>query len=213
MTSILSIPEDLRPGFDDIVEMDETKFNLLLDYIQNVPVGTTSNGLNSGLTELFNDVSQENISKTLYSLTELLSDLDYKFVAEELSSIYDEDKAIQKLLFDRLIKLFSQYKNLNITSKAIKLLYENERLFQECRIISDVRLVFNDEIENSNRWAVIIHNLKVDYISNSTKKEIFFSLDSNDLKILRKHIDRAIAKEGEILKSHQEQINFIDINL
>ena len=78
---------------------------------------------------------------------------------------------------------------------------EDERVFCQARILTDLRPVFGQVIEDGPKAMVVVHLLKLTFHKGSEKhQEFFVSLDGDDLKTLRGLIDRAEAK-AKTLKS------------
>lgn len=82
----------------------------------------------------------------------------------------------------------------SIVAKAYDLATE-ERTFCTARILTDLRPVFGARVEDGPQAMVVLHTLKLVYHEGSKRHEEFFvALDADDLKALRKVIDRAEAK-------------------
>jgi hypothetical protein len=82
-----------------------------------------------------------------------------------------------------------------IASKIVDLRTDDERVFCQARILTDLRPVFGSRIEEGPQGMVVVHLLKLGFHSASEKhQEFFVSLDSDDLQTLRNLIDRAEAK-------------------
>lgn len=85
--------------------------------------------------------------------------------------------------------------------KTEKLVIEREKNFLECRILSDIRPVFTDEKDLNIKGYTIIHNLKIvfkDHGDNRNIKEIFISVDKDDLNNIKNSIIRAEKKEKNV---------------
>jgi hypothetical protein len=88
-----------------------------------------------------------------------------------------------------------------IVSKAWDLRTDDERVFCHARILTDLRPVFGQTIEEGPMAMVVVHLLKLAFHRGFEKhQEFYVSLDGDDLKTLRAVIDRAEAK-ARTLKS------------
>lgn len=85
-------------------------------------------------------------------------------------------------------------------SKAVDVQFENDRTFYGARIVTDVRPLFGPDPEEPPTGAVIVHMLKITYRERNRTRDLFVSLDTNDLSTLTNVIDRANSK-AENLKS------------
>ena len=96
--------------------------------------------------------------------------------------------------------------------KAQDLIRENPNNFYESRIVSDIRIVYDDdsELQKKEQFALIVHHLRIKYFSKAKPRdEIFISLDIADLHNLRKVIDRAIEKD-ELMRTNNHELTFVN---
>lgn len=98
-----------------------------------------------------------------------------------------------KILRDRLSQLLDLSK-LAISSKATELLFEREKIATDFLMITDVRPVFNASGKISLNSMLVLHSLKIDYISDGDSKEFFLAIDETDLNKLIDLAQRAIDK-------------------
>jgi len=212
------IPEEVIPGFDYISKLNEPQVKLLASIIKNVHVGIGIIEFEE-LLRLKAKVSSteiESLARTLYSFGGLLEDekISAQEFAKEITDSYvnQVDKKVDsKTLKKNIIQLLSNYEKLVLTFKAMNLLSENDNIFRKSKIVSDVRLIFNENMANKDRNAVLVHRMKIDYSRNNNDKEFFFSLDTNDLEQLKKQIDRALEKTKQIKNSYGKTITFVEI--
>lgn len=106
------------------------------------------------------------------------------------------EESLQKFR-NRLVEFLS-IEELTIAAKSSVLRNEQERAFRSCRILTDARPIFGDEVNISPKAAVIMHNLKVAYYHAGKEGEAFFALDEEDLKKLKKAIERAESKAASL---------------
>lgn len=82
-----------------------------------------------------------------------------------------------------------------MVSKAANIVFQNDRVYHGARILTDLRPVFGDSPNSAPTTFVVQHTLKLDYSRDRNTKEIFFTMDTEDLENLRKVIDRAVEKD------------------
>ncbi len=211
------IPEPVLPGFKIISSFTQGDVGKLTSYLKNIPVGDSLINLNNDIEKLFDFKTASELLKTIMSFNELIGKKGETFddVAKNLSESYNEtvegDVEVSKIknLEDNLLQILKNYKNLGLSLKARDLMVENENNFQESRIISDLRLVFDDELENKKRHGVIIHRLHIEYRHQRTYKDIYVSLDLQDLQQLKEEIERAIKKHEIIKNDYKDSITFV----
>lgn len=83
---------------------------------------------------------------------------------------------------------------------------QQERIFRSVSIYTDLRPVVKKEVPGEFVAAAIVHQLNLKYWSEAMEKELFVSLNGQDLRLLRDALDAAIAKR-ETLEKKLEQAN------
>jgi len=81
-------------------------------------------------------------------------------------------------------------------AKAGPVMTEHERIFQDARILTDIRSIFHPDLSEKPNATVLVHMLRIttrDIFGNQTAQ--YFALDSNDIRFMKHLMDRAIAKE------------------
>jgi len=87
-------------------------------------------------------------------------------------------------------------KTLGTAAKAGYVLTQHERIFVSARILTDIRPIFHLDVSEKPESAVLVHMLRIttrDQFGDS--KDKYFALDSNDVRLLRGLVDRALKKE------------------
>ena len=81
-------------------------------------------------------------------------------------------------------------------AKAIDLTYEYANLFQEARIVTDIRPVFNDDDGDDMKidGAVVSYTLRLDYDNKEGNHSLSVALDEIDVRALREQCERALQK-------------------
>lgn len=124
----------------------------------------------------------------------------------------DKNEVLEKLK-NYLNILSSSFTSVIKTQKTKDLLTENHNNFLNSRIISDVRIVYDDEkdLSEKEQCALVVHNLKIGFFSKANKQdEIFISLNLSDLENLRKTIERAIEKD-KLIREKNHELTFVNI--
>jgi hypothetical protein len=116
-------------------------------------------------------------------------------------------------LYNNLIILLPAISQVRITQKAKELSLENKNNFYDARIISDIRMVFDDEnMAKREQYAVVIHHLRLTHFSGYDKYDDFYvTMDLADLKKLQETINRAVEKESSIIQKNHD-LEFINLN-
>ncbi len=104
--------------------------------------------------------------------------------------------------------LLSNHSNTLITAKMIDLLTENQKNFVDVNIYQDIRPAFDDS--DNLLGSVVIHNLKIFFKEDNEIKELYISLDNNDLEKLILLLKKAQEKL-KIITSHFDTAKLIEI--
>jgi hypothetical protein len=158
----------------------------------------------------------EDIFSAVGALIEFLDKRDdiEKLAGDVASLMPEEDLNTQQIedLETRLTWLLND-KKIYYAYKSRKLITENANNFISCRIVSDVRPVFDFDIEQDPIAGVITHNLHIHYDSelNGIHKDFFICLDSFDIQVLLEALLRAEKKE-EVLNRLLKKSGIIDLN-
>ncbi|HEX8163529.1 MAG TPA: hypothetical protein VF538_16785 [Pyrinomonadaceae bacterium] len=100
---------------------------------------------------------------------------------------------------DRLTRL-SRIEALRLVIKAHNVLTTHSQAYSSARILSDIRPVFGEGVEDSPKGALIVHMLNLTYYENRKRREFVVALDTKDVDELITVLERARAKT-ESLKS------------
>ena len=217
---MLNIPKNLIPGFKALVNLSMSEVEAVAGFSSEIPSGTGPNDFHNKLKNQFDIENISLISNTIFSLGGLLLKKYNNGIEDIINELITSlNEKIEKPLTEKEIEnlkqkltiLLTNSENLKSTFKALNLLSENDIVYRDSRIITDIRLVFNDDlIESNDRKALIIHRLRIEAYKNETLNNFYFSLDSKDLSKLKDLIDRALNKEKEIKNSYSENIYFIN---
>ena len=215
------IPEPYKPGFELIAKLTEEQVIVIKSALIDIPIGfgpeETAKSL-EGKTD-FKSSELRSMLSTIFSLISLniREEIEKDEFINDIVTSYDEINT--ELSEDKREKLIGYLQNfleadgqIKHTIKAAILLRENEKIFIESRVLSDIRIVFEEKIENPKQCAVIIHQLKIEYHENGEPKEIFVALNTEDLKQLKETANRAIEKDKLIRNNTYKEISFIELN-
>jgi hypothetical protein len=141
------------------------------------------------------DVPAEEFIEDIYKSTQGLNDQEL----QPAGGNWDEFKS-------SLREVLEMRDSLGITSKALGVMLEHERVFLGSKVVSDFRPIFRDSTTDPAA-GVIIHNLKIVY-RDSKRRAFFVALDNSDLESLKRTIERAMDK-AESIKSLVEQTKLV----
>ena len=135
------------------------------------------------------------------SLADFVGDLIDAAKRDEVLALHAPEEGWPKLA-SNLQMLLDVDGSLAISAKASELRTEHQRFIciDNSRVLTDLRPVFLENVEQHPRAVMIQHTLKIAYHDDSGResKELFVALDGDGLRRLKNLIERAIAKESNL---------------
>jgi hypothetical protein len=212
----LSIPIEHTEIFQFYFGLPRELKSKIIDILKSAEVGLSPNHYSKRLVEEIplsknraNDIMSIYFNLSNAKVTFNLDDKDFLNLLinslKEVEEVEDKEYLPNVIATEMLEMINSCGLNLFITYRAIGILNDNQRLFLDFNITNDIRPVF---VYDENKGFVIIHNLKFEYRESDKNKEIFFALDSEDLKKLKEGIDKS-EKQLSILND-SSKLNIIE---
>lgn len=214
----LRIPKSFHGAFADLLQLEDRSFNELVAAFEQASPTLFRGDLAAFVAErvTLNRETTQSIVKTLVNLYIVRRDGGRKdageFAAEVREALRAEDDPRLKAkdsewdVFSRRLETLLGFENsIGITSKALEVMWRNQRVFCDdgARMVSDVRPIFKDDATKSPVAAVVVHTLKISYHEEGEIREFYVALDTKDLLALRKLLQR----EEEKLESLKEVLN------
>ncbi len=221
----IKIPDSALPGFLSISEESTENIEQLAAFLNDMPVGMSMDNVNEHVSANLKIEHSRSIIQTLLSMSDLIQShkgereslaadlaLSFKLAIEEdddeNSFSYEEENKLR----EHLSIILKSCRNFLLTLKSIDLARVDDLIYQESMIVTDIRVLFDDDLESSNRYGVMIHRLKIEHSKSGRRSESVFSLDLQDLNELKGKIERAIKKEQLLKQDYDSTIHFIDVS-
>src|SRR6266496_699761 len=206
MPTIIEIPNEALDDLKKIIELDDRIFESLLSAIGQTEPTLTSRQFTKKVVEKVQGLAEidlQSILRAVFIFYSIGQRPERSIAPQELAEGVTNSSAVsksadfppekKKKLSDRLTRLLQINGALSVTSKAIDVMTEHDRVFCGARILSDIRPVFSETLENAAA-AVIIHNLEIGYHQDGTHHDFYVALDTEDIQKLKQVIDRAEKK-------------------
>lgn len=202
----LRIPPPFKTPLADLIAMRREDRQRLIDIIQTAPAVQDRAKLAARIaseTEL-DEERAAGIVSMLMSLYRVIQDTPIdEFVGEVCDAMRTSGKVEAKEVdwssFKQdLTTLLSSDETFGVTAKALDIRKQHPHVYCNARILTDIRPVFKVDAADAPTAAFVMHTLRIsthDEGDFSTVKDFFVSLDADDLKELRRLIDRAITKQ------------------
>jgi hypothetical protein len=221
--AVLKIPEVYRPGVLVLAHLSEGSYQQVLDALSRAPSSfVRTRELVAWIASEIKDISSAELGKLINTLTSLyrLRSRQHEVSIDKLAN--DVTVAARDIpgfkvgegadLAGRLGALLALNSLNTIALKAGELQRESERRYCDSRVITDVRPVFGDSLDDSPAM-IIVHMLKLGYHDSTPgHKDIYVSLDAADIVELKRTLQRAEEK-AQKLKGMLEEAKLPPIDL
>lgn len=201
----ITIPKPAQAGLLRLASLPDETAKELLKALEDVSLVVYGAEL---LDRLINDLPTiqrnelQEILATLFGLSAAEVPVDRSQFIDDLVTTFQRraeplsDEQLNNLR-ERLTALL-EIDAIKIGGKARSVLFENEHNLVGARIVSDIRPIFGDDVENPPVGAIIVHSLKIEYLSSGKRHEFYVALDTKDVDSLLKVLERAKVKSSSL---------------
>jgi hypothetical protein len=209
-----TVPRRYQSGLAKISRLDDESTHELWTALQQTPSSTDSDTLVSAVAAAVDTIAVSDLEEIVPALLHYYAfrDATQSSASEVAEGIAHEMEEIpstslrlspkdSETLQARLLELLS-IDSLYAIARAARLSLENEHSFTEARVVTDIRPVFDQERpEAPPTGAIVVHTLRITYVSDNNEiKNFFVALDTNEVRELLKHLERADLKAESIKK-------------
>ena len=221
----LRIPEPFRPALLALANMPETSYSELSAVLSRAPqTFTTIRELVTWTRPEVPNIPPEEIEGIIEALVSLyrvsqrsgVSSKDQTLAQDVASSLPNSKlEASSRATFEkRLVSLLAS-KSLNVLeAKARELKMQDERLMIEARVLTDLRPVFGEEVEDSPLGMIITHSLRIRFVESGSDRynDMYFAMDAGDIRNLKAAMERAEEKIHALKNSlGAAQVRIVDL--
>jgi hypothetical protein len=200
----LHVPNHYIPALGLVRNLSDSASTEFLRALESAHITSSAEAMAASIASSVPSIPKEDLGKItdlLYSLYHVreFSELNRNdFLKELLESVREVAKpAISEQEFPLIRQRFKDLLNVTVLqsiSKAIVLQRDQDRIYCEARIISDIRPVFSEDIKQKPVAAAITHTLNISYHESGDHKDFYVVLDQVDLEEIEKVIKRALVK-------------------
>ena len=212
----IGIPEGVIPGFTFIYNLSKNELNSVLTILDNIKPVQELDDVDMAL-EIALKKPSTLLLQTIISFIGLI-EKDGETpddVAKNLTESYNEKNEFKSnpskitKLRENLLNILQHSKSLRRNILTRKSRYDNEAIMRTSKSITDMRLIFDEDLKQKDRHAIIIHKIHIEYQKDFEDKEIYLTLDLKDLNRLKVEIEKAIEKDQIIREDYKETLNFL----
>ena len=220
----MTLTSDYQNGIKLFLVMENDSFQSFLAALETESPSLNLSKLAQSVSQSFQKISGVDL---LYVITILNSFYEFRsnrkldndeviqqvtkgcFEDESLAELFDDRS---KILFrERLFAVLNSENSLSLAHKILDTTRNQERLFLESRILTDIRTIFKSDLVEP-LGAAITQVLKIEYLESNQRKDFFVALEPEDIEQLYSQLNRARQKADSLkfmLKS--ANISYLDI--
>lgn len=214
----LRLPERLRDNLIALSAVSDAEADELYRHLAEMPPTLMSDEVADALSEKLTGWKKETVLRVIPGLVSLClyrageGKAPEEFTSEVIEALKnppppgpkDSPRSplppdSEQILRSRILK-FLKLNAFDVSAKAIGVMSDHERVFIGSRVLSDIRPVFRDDISVGPAAAVIVHMLKIEYVTHDVREEVFVALDGQDVGSLLDVLTRAKQKEETLRK-------------
>jgi len=220
----MTLTSDYQNGIKLFLIMENDSFQSFLAALETESPSLNLSKLAQSVNQSFQKIS---VVDLLYVITILNSFYEFRsnrkldnddviqqvtkgcFEDESLAELFDDRS---KILFkERLFAVLNSENSLSLAHKILDTTRNQERLFLESRILTDIRTIFKSDLVEP-LGAAITQVLKIEYLESNQRKDFFVALEPEDIEQLYSQLNRARQK-ADSLKSmlKSASISYLDI--
>jgi hypothetical protein len=206
-----NLPERLKASLLTLAGCSPEQVGQLYDHLKSMDVAMLDTRFTRQIASELNQWEKEKAERVVEALVTLCSfharthESKDELVANVIEAVQQSTPAdkfspeVEGNLRERITR-FLDLSALDVSAKAAGVLTDHQRVFTMARILSDVRAVFPEDASLGPAAAVIDHMLKITFIEDGATATFFVALDSADLAIISKTVERAKKKDEALRK-------------
>lgn len=200
----LQIPHRFENSLVDFLSMSRDVRKIFMDAIQTAPIMLSQRKLAKHIAPKI-EFDKNKIAGIVAMLASLYRTMEDTPIDEFVDDVYDAAITLEKIstieiewddIKNDLKTALSSDHTFGVTSKAMDILGHYPNTYCSSRLITDIRPVFGQDTNECPPASMVVHTLRISsHQETQGTTDYYVSLDSQDLKELRRIIERALKKE------------------
>jgi hypothetical protein len=194
----LSVPEVHRGPLLRLQELAENEPDRLVEAVGDLDAFSPVPALAARLHDVSPDLTSLDSNGIALALVSLAAQ-QWRWGSDELGRLLSESRDLGipeegRESFSRVIHDLVELEVLKTMARALDVMSQQEHVFQNARILTDVRPIFGEDASAGPSGAVVIQTLRLEHFTDGRVQSINVSLDRQDLHDLQSVVDRAVEK-------------------
>ncbi|MEZ5031436.1 MAG: hypothetical protein R2787_08540 [Saprospiraceae bacterium] len=202
----------LSQGLECLSRMSISQWNDVCQGLKGLKPGDSFDEVEEALPDFLDENERFSLVVLVLYLSSPLQIESEENLMAELMDLVNHSNVLTKKEIDiadeRLHILFPLLTPVRITQRGIELREETSWSYQSSRIVSDIRLIFNNHLEDKLRHGLIIHQLRITVKQGKKSRDLYMAFSRQDLQQLKDQIDRALKKDSLIQADYSSKIDF-----
>lgn len=195
------IPKPAREGLHKLASLSDEQFRDLCKALESIPLEIRHHSIFAEREVAPASISpsdMETIKTGFFPVLMAASSVPVpvsEYISDVVEAVEEEDGPLpdSSLLEDRLNQILT-VPSTELVAKAYDVITEHGCTYASARILSDIRPVFGENVEEQPKAVVIVHMLNINYSESGDKKTFVVALDNKDIDDLSKLLERAKKK-------------------
>lgn len=202
----LRVPPVYRHGLTRLGQLGDEQVEALLNALRLAPERSSSLDLERHLNSADLSIETADLQAIIQALISLYSvgsgrGWDIETIADRLSRSPDiELPDAGRDQFAERVKSALAMDVLLLVAKTIDVMTEHGSLYVGARVLSDLRPVFRDDVADPPLAMVLLHTLRLSHVVDGEVKNLFATMDEEDVENLIQVLSRATEK-GQTLRT------------
>jgi hypothetical protein len=211
MSVALTIPEEHVAGLACILKLTANDGAAIIYALEGAQSGRVKEMMELILSAVPMEVkSARLIAQTLRSLYNVRGTMDLPvdvFAKEVLAAARKQlpAGAYEASLSEQLLRALLNVRPLSMITKARELHIDHDNIFCTAKVISDMRPVFDVQVDDPPAGFSIVHTMKLGYHQGGKHTELYVAMDKQDIEELIATLQRAQRKAATLAKLCQEK--------
>jgi hypothetical protein len=207
----LRIPKPFEQGIVKVFSLPDDQAASLQAALQESPLLLRPKALAASISGKVKGLSEAEIEQIISTLTSLymaratLEIPSAQFLDELVEAIEESEskpanltEATRDPIKQKLAALLN-IESFGVAVKAQEVLHEHQYALSRVRILTDIRPVFKKDEIDAPVAMVLVHTLKLTYLTDGRMQDFFVAMDTSDIKIMKDALERA-EKKAESLR-------------
>jgi hypothetical protein len=201
----LKIPDRYKAALTLLMEMDEPTFEVLSSELHQAPLSVSDKEFSE---KTFEKMARKYTQSDIVSLARALqalstirnsAEVSLETFSNDVTEAFSESNpGLEKVRLDTFKGRIQKALNaptFSLEGKATSLIISDDHRYCKSRVVTDLRPVFNENLDDGPELMMLVHSLKLTYHEGDAKQRVFhLAMNGRDVAELRSVLDRAEAK-------------------